>query len=222
MPRIKKSQEFYGIHHALNFHPDVKKFAEQRPGVFGGKEEFSILVEAATRPFFFTNLRLGKKLVESFGRIYARQPDDVLEFMRLVRKIASKMDKTESGKVRTFLLTHQTVFLDSRRPHYDLSGNLVEVIVRDKLYDKEKHVPVSNLTPDKVDELLRQKLVAVASLTDKEIAILLNVKPESVKKARQSIIRQDRQIAFWENPDFVRYMQTGIVTAKLKRFWRTG
>ena len=132
----------------------------------------------------------------------------------------SKWRKTESGKVREFLLTHQTVFVDNRRPVYDDNGNCVAMIVKSKLDDTEERISVSNLTSDKINELTRSKLVAVSSLLDKEIATLLNVKPESVKKARQSIARQDEQIAFWENPEVVRYMQTGIITPKLKRIWR--
>jgi hypothetical protein len=220
MPQKKKSQEFFGIHHALAFDPAVKKFAAQRPGVIRGTKELSIVTEAATREFFFADLSFTKKRVVSFGRIYARQPDAVLDFMRLVRKIMSKWRKTESGKVKEFLLTHQTVFVDNRRPIYDDNGNCIAMIVKSKLDDTEERISVSNLTPDKVDELTRSKLVAVSSLLDKEIATLLNVKPESVKKARQSIARQDKQIAFWENPEVVRYMQTGIITPKLKRIWR--
>jgi len=219
MPQKKQRQELLGIHHVLPFHREIKKFAMKNPGLIRGTKEFQVVFEAASLAFFFADMRFTKKRIVYFGQSYMRNPDAVLELMRSIRRILSKWRKTESGKVREFLLTHQTVFVDNRRPVYDDNGNCVAMIVKSKLDDTEERISVSNLTSDKINELTRSKLVAVSSLLDKEIATLLNVKPESVKKARQSIARQDEQIAFWENPEVVRYMQTGIITPKLKRIW---
>ncbi|MGA3269357.1 MAG: hypothetical protein ABSE16_21400 [Verrucomicrobiota bacterium] len=220
MPQKKKSQEFFGIHHALAFHPDIKRFAEQRPGVIRGTKELKTIFEAATREFFFLNFRPGNESLLSFGKIYARHPDDVLDLMKLIRNILSKWRKSKSGIVRVFLLTHRTVFVEKCAPIYDDNGSCIAVIVKSLLDDTEKRISVPNLTADKLDEFMCARLVAVDSLLDKQIATLLNVKPESVKKARQAIARQDEQIAFWQNPEVVRYMQTGVITPKLKHIWR--
>jgi hypothetical protein len=220
MPQKKRSQEIFGIHRALAFNPEVKKFAMRWPGVIQGTRELAIVFKAVTQKFFFADLSSRKKDVVSFGRIYAREPDAVLDLMKIVRKILAKWQSSEAGIVKVFLLTHQTVSIDQRRQEFDKNGDCVAIIVKSKLDDSQECIRVSSLPHDKINELTYSKLAAVSSLLDKEIATLLNVKPESVKKARQSIARQDEQIAFWENPEVVRYMQTGVITPKLKRIWK--
>jgi len=216
MPQKKKSRTFHGIHHVLNYHPEVGKFARERPGVFGDKEEFLVLVKAAIEPWFFHS---ENKLLESFGRIYSRWPDDVLAFMCVVRKVLNKRGKTQAGTVMKFLCNHDTVSIESRRQVYDNGGKCVAITVKNLLDDGEKRISVINLHPDKIRELSHPKLKVVDSLLDKELAALLKVNSESVKKARQELGRISGEIAFWDNPEIVDYMKTGKMTPECERLW---
>ena len=219
MPQVRPVQQFFGITRALNYHPLIRKFAAKQPGTFRGKEEFTSLAKVACDPNFFIHSHRREKLLRAFGVIYARQPDDVLDFMRLVRNILSKWEATQMGKVIRFCYEHQTTFVEERRRQYDGNGKLVSVIVKHKLWGKEKTISVSNLPPDEAEKLSYAKLVAIGSLQDKELAKLLDVKTESVKKARQYIARTDKEMAYWEHPEVVRYQKTGQVTAELQSLW---
>jgi hypothetical protein len=219
MPRKKQNRPFFEIPKALNYHPEVGKFARERHGGFRGKEEFLILAKAACDPDAFSGFRYGKPLVESFGKIYARQPDDVLEFMCIVRKILNKWDKTQSGTVIKYLCKHQFVPLDERKAEYNASGKRIVVIVKNKLDNREERIPTGHLSDDKINGLLFPKCVFPDSLLDKELATLLKVNTDSVKKARQELNRIGREIEFWDNPEIVNYMKTGIMTAQCERLW---
>ncbi len=219
MPQRKKSRPFFEIHDALNFHPEVGKFARERPAVFRGKEEFLILVKAACDPVSFSGYRYGKSLFESFGKIYARQPDDVLAFMCVVRKILNKWDRTQSGAVIKYLCKHRLVPIDERKAEYDASGRRIAVIVKTILNKKEERIPVSNLSEAEINGMMFPKCVHPDSLHDKELATLLKANTDSVKKARQLLNRIGREFEFWNNPEVVNYMKTGIKTAKYERLW---
>lgn len=217
MPQRKKRQVFYGIHNALLYHPEVIKFAAKRPGMFRVKEEFLVLVKAAAQPRYFTNFRSPSDFISSFGQIYTRQPDDVLDFMRLIRRIFAKWDKTQAGKVILFCFSHRSAIVESRREDLDEKGNRIAIIVKSNLDGTEKRIPVSNLPPEKIQELLIPKIRDKDSLLDKELATLLSVNPDSVKKARQVISRLEKQMEFWENPEVVNFIKTGIMTLGCKR-----
>jgi len=222
MPQKKKRQLFHGIHYALNYHPEVGKFARERPGVFMGREEFRILITAAVEPFRFNLIRSERNFIESFGKIYARQPDDVLEFLCLVRKILKKWDKTQAGQVLKFLhTTGRTLSVENREKAYNKDGKCIAVIVKNILNDSEKRITVANLSEAGILNLLLPQFIETDSLQDKELATLLKVKVESVKKARQQIARTDREIEFWENPAMVNYMKTGIITPEVQALWNS-
>ncbi|HTX21152.1 MAG TPA: hypothetical protein VMD27_04705 [Candidatus Aquilonibacter sp.] len=216
MPRVKTSQQFVGLHLAILYHQEVRKFAAKAAGKIHGKEEYLVLIRVAMTPYFFADAHW-QAHVKSFGRIYARQPDEVLDFMRLVRNILSKWNRTQAGKVIKFCYEHRTAIVEERRRQYDNNGKLTAIIVRDKLWDKEKTIPVSNLPADEAEKMAFPKLVAVGSLLDKDLAKLLDVKTDSVKKARQEIARIDKEMAYWEHPAVVHYMKTGEITPELKR-----
>jgi hypothetical protein len=216
MPQKKKTYSFFTIQDALNFHPDVRGFASKRPGVFRGKEEFFVLVNAACDPDCFS-CRYGKPTVEAFGKIYSRQPDDVLAFMCVVRRILLKWERTQFGAVIKFFCKGVNAQLEDRTAERDASGKRVAVNVKSRLDGREHRIPLPDLTDEKLNGFFWPKIAHVSSLLDKELAALLKVNTASVKKARQELNRISYEIAYWNNPAVVNYQKTGIVTPELKR-----
>ena len=221
MPQVKPSQQYFGIDLALLYHVGVRTFAQKRPAVFRGKDEYLILIKAAANPLFFSRLTVENNLLQPFASIYARQPGDVLAFMSVVRKIISKWHKTQAGKVIEFSYTNMTVAVEVRKRVCDDNRKLIAVIVKNKLTDVERTISVKNLSPEESENCLFPRLRAVHSLGDKELATLLNVKTDSVKKARQSIVCMNREMAMWEPSEVVQYMKTGVITPELKLLWKT-
>jgi hypothetical protein len=156
-------------------------------------------------------------LPEAFWKIYVRQPDDVLAFLCVVRKILNKWNKTQAGTVIQYLCKNELVQVEDREAEHDASGNRIAVIVKNKLDNREERIPVSHLSDDKANGILFPKCVHVGSLLDKELATLLKVNTDSVKKARQELSRIGYEIEFWNHPATVNYMKTGVVTPELKR-----
>jgi hypothetical protein len=221
MPRRKKTQQFYGTHFALAFHPEVKRLSAKHPGAIAGAEELRTVLEVAQDRYAFENSSKAARLIPAFGKIYRKDPDAILKFMLLLRRILSQWEKTEAGRVKKFLLTSRTTFIDRRIPVIDDKGNSTAIVVKSLLGHENKTVSTKGLSFEEVNNLYYSKLVHVGTLQDKEIAMLLNVKTESVKKARQSIAVLDARLAIWEHPEVKKFHRTGKRTPKLERFLKS-
>src|SRR5579884_2790572 len=174
MPRKKATQRLFGLYRPILYHPETGKFAIKVKGKILGKDEYLVLINAAIKPDFFTN-NYWKEDVKSFGRIYARCPDDVLAYLCLVRKILAKWQRTVVGKVIIFCYTHSTVPITERKIKSDSSGKPTIIVETDKIWGTEKEIPKSSLPLDKKEEMekmTRPELVPVSSLSDKDLAKL--------------------------------------------------
>jgi hypothetical protein len=217
MPQRKRPLQFFGMHHAFAFHPEIKKFSARHPGVLDGVGELEIILRIAANRYAFAASSTADRRLIAFWRIYQRDPNAILKLMLLLRKILSQWEKTESGKVKNFLLTHRATPIDKRTPIIDDNGNCTAVVAKRLLDDTERTFPTTGLSSNNVNKLMYPEYVHVGSLLDKEIATLLKVKPESVKKARQFIARLNEKLAYWQHPEVIKYQKTGMVTPELKR-----
>jgi hypothetical protein len=217
MPQKKRAIRFSDLSTALLFHPEVGKFTREREGGFRDREEFKVLIKVAENPRTFSQLE--KKSFELFTQVYARQPDDVLDFMTIIRKILKKWETTQAGAVIKSCCKRRSIQVDKRRVVEDEEGKFATVIIRSLFDDSEKRISVIGFHPEKVNALLTPTFKAWETLLDKELAILLRVSAESVKKARQELARIDMEIAYWEHPAVVKFYQDGVVTQEYGRVW---
>jgi hypothetical protein len=106
MPQPKKPQPVYGIENAVR--DDVQAYCD-RTGFHIFAEEFSLLVDTATKPAIFTLPKRFHARIRAFGELYQRAPEHVLEIMLMIRKTLSEQALNMNGRVRQFLLTHSYV-----------------------------------------------------------------------------------------------------------------
>ena len=103
---------------------------------------------------------------------------------------------------------------------YDDKGNPVTVTITNKLNDTKKTISIPPAaTADEIRSYATGKFVPISGLIDKELAIVLDVDADSVKKARQAITEMSTEMEYWESPEVVHYQKTGIVTPALKKRW---
>ena len=110
MPRLKKTQEFYGLHLAIA--PELEKHIGKRGyaglGIFH-RETTLLLLRIASRPETLTYYQRHADKIKSFGSLYAKHPDAVLDILCFIRKTLADWRKEQAGFVRMFLRTHSFV-----------------------------------------------------------------------------------------------------------------
>jgi hypothetical protein len=204
MPRLKNSQQFYGLR--LVLFDDLQKRIRRRgydfslpsnpamrhpnatriPGAeLPCRDDILTLIRVAESPRDLSWYRSFAPTVKAFGVLFAKWPDEVLDILCFIRAKLTDWRKNQAGLAKRFLRTHRIV--------------------------------VNN----------KGKTIAVADMTDKDIARHLtrpglNVSPDSVKKARQTIAREDREkFIFTEHPKIQAFMRTGQSKPNLTRLLRS-
>jgi hypothetical protein len=69
MPQRKRQQQFFGMHRAFAFHPEVKKFSTDYPGVIRETRELETVLRLAASRDAFTNLSATNRRTAEFGAI---------------------------------------------------------------------------------------------------------------------------------------------------------
>ncbi len=215
MPRIKKDRVPFSIETALVFQPEITKFANRKRGIFLGRDEYKTMAEFACHPLHRKGLSVRTGLLDHFGRLYSTRPDDVIEFLQLARRILNKWETTQAGKIIRFLCKHTLSPIDDRNIIYDATGNPIEVEIINKINRKRRRISFKNKTEQEIDKLQFPQLVTVNSLSDKELSVILDVKPDSVKKARQEMAKISHEVKYWNNQVVSEYMRTGIKSPEL-------
>jgi len=221
MPRIKKEREFFPIEFALLYQPEITHFAAKNLGIFRGFEEYKILVNFACHPLHRRGLSVNKQLLENFARLYSRTPDAVIEFLIVARSVLNKWGNTKAGKVIIFLCRHNLIPIEDRHVVYDSNGARISVSIINKFNGRKKTVSFDNKTDDEISRLSFPKMAHAGTLSDKEIATLLElevvgINSEIVKKARQELAKIYHEIKFWRNPTVIEYYKTGVKTEELE------
>ena len=215
MPQIKKARKLFSIEKALIFHPDITKFASKNLGVFMGKEEYMILAKVACLPMEWRGLRFPPDLLERFGKMYSKNPDEVIAFLGTARSVLLKWQKTQAGKVLKFLCRENFTVVEQRSAVRNSEGERIAVIVENLLNGKKKRIPLNGLSEGEMNGAMFPMYAAIDSLSDKELGILWGASADSVKKARQEAANIAHEIEYWDHPAVVAFMKTGQMSPQL-------
>ena len=216
MPRRRKEHQFFSIETALIYQREITLFYLKHSGKFRGLQEYQTLINFACHSLHRNGLPVRKELLENFGRLYSRSPDATIEFLIIARGILKKWESTKTGKVIKFLCSHNLIPIEDRKIYYNSDGDPISVIFMNKLTGKTRKDSLANKSVDEVDRLSFPRLVHVGSLSDKEVAKILesegDISSEIVKKARQELANIFHEIKFLKNPDVRDFGKTGIKT----------
>jgi hypothetical protein len=108
MPRKKIFQEFYGLHLALA--PELGEYINSRGynGIFH-RTTTLLLLRIARHPEILSSYQHRADDIKSFGSLFTKHPDAVLDVLSFMRKTLAEWKKDQAGFIRIFLRTHATV-----------------------------------------------------------------------------------------------------------------
>ena len=108
MPRRKIVQEFYGLHLALA--QELGKYISSRGyvGIFH-RTTTLLLLRIAEHPHILSSYQNCADDIKSFGSLFTKYPDEVLDVLSFMRKTLAEWKKDQAGFIRIFLRTHATV-----------------------------------------------------------------------------------------------------------------
>lgn len=222
MPRRKNEHYYFPLETALLFHPEVTKFTLKNGGVFRAREEYDVLTKLAFHSIHRRGMSVGRELLDSFGRLYSRSPDAVIEFLALARRIIKKWETTKSGKVIMFLCSKSAIPIEDREFIYDADDLQTGIVFINRFNGRKRRISFENKSNEERDKLSFPQLMHVGRLSDKELARILEaeeepISPEIIKKARQEMAQIYHEIKHLNNPAVRAHGATGIRTKEYEQ-----
>jgi hypothetical protein len=207
MPRIKNPQQFYGLHLVLfeelrnhiqkqgyDFsypsNPAVRHPNAQRiPGAeLPNRDEILILIRVAENPGDLYRHITCASTIKSFGLLFAKWPDEILDILRFIRAKLAYFRETNAGIATLFLRTHSLI-----------------------VNKRGEKIAIKNMTDKDIATHLTE-------ITKHPTCPKFNMPTSSVKMARQKIAREDREKFFFsEHPQCQEFIRTGGLTIDGKK-----